>query len=124
MDAGYRARAARRDIAKCRRTMCTSNSRRVFHIRSPTMNSEITIVLVHGFWGGAAHWSKVIVQLSAFYETDIFLSVTNCNDSVRHATGGRRVRASREDTLEHVRFTTRWFEHRNVFPEISCAVRE
>jgi pimeloyl-ACP methyl ester carboxylesterase len=23
-----------------------------------------TIVLVHGFWGGAAHWSKVIVQLS------------------------------------------------------------
>ena len=22
------------------------------------------IVLVHGFWGGAAHWSKVIVQLS------------------------------------------------------------
>ncbi len=23
-----------------------------------------TIVLVHGFWGGAAHWSKVIVELS------------------------------------------------------------
>ena len=23
-----------------------------------------TIVLVHGLWGGAAHWSKVIVQLS------------------------------------------------------------
>jgi pimeloyl-ACP methyl ester carboxylesterase len=23
-----------------------------------------TIVLVHGFWGGAAHWSKVIVGLS------------------------------------------------------------
>ncbi len=23
-----------------------------------------TIVLVHGFWGGAAHWTKVIVQLS------------------------------------------------------------
>jgi pimeloyl-ACP methyl ester carboxylesterase len=23
-----------------------------------------TIVLVHGFWGGAAHWAKVIVQLS------------------------------------------------------------
>ncbi|CAE6812690.1 alpha/beta hydrolase [Paraburkholderia domus] len=28
------------------------------------MNSEITIVLVHGFWGGAAHWSKVIVDLT------------------------------------------------------------
>lgn len=23
-----------------------------------------TIILVHGFWGGAAHWSKVIVELS------------------------------------------------------------
>src|SRR5690242_13187517 len=22
-----------------------------------------TIVLVHGFWGGAAHWAKVIVEL-------------------------------------------------------------
>jgi len=24
----------------------------------------VTIVLVHGFWGGAAHWSKVIVELA------------------------------------------------------------
>lgn len=22
------------------------------------------IVLVHGFWGGAAHWAKVVVELS------------------------------------------------------------
>lgn len=28
------------------------------------MNSKPTVVLVHGFWGGAAHWSKVIVELS------------------------------------------------------------
>lgn len=28
------------------------------------MNSQLAIVLVHGFWGGAAHWSKVIVELS------------------------------------------------------------
>ncbi|AXQ27185.1 alpha/beta hydrolase [Solimonas sp. K1W22B-7] len=28
------------------------------------MNKNITIVLVHGFWGGAAHWSKVIVELT------------------------------------------------------------
>jgi len=28
------------------------------------MADKPTIVLVHGFWGGAAHWSKVIVQLS------------------------------------------------------------
>ncbi|HEX7922102.1 MAG TPA: alpha/beta hydrolase [Bradyrhizobium sp.] len=28
------------------------------------MSSKPTIVLVHGFWGGAAHWSKVIVALT------------------------------------------------------------
>ena len=28
------------------------------------MAGKPTIVLVHGFWGGAAHWSKVIVQLN------------------------------------------------------------
>ncbi|CAI1809082.1 Alpha/beta hydrolase family [Serratia ficaria] len=28
------------------------------------MSEKPTIVLVHGFWGGAAHWSKVIIELS------------------------------------------------------------
>lgn len=28
------------------------------------MSTKPTIVLVHGFWGGAAHWSKVIIELS------------------------------------------------------------
>ncbi|QXH33842.1 alpha/beta hydrolase [Pseudomonas muyukensis] len=28
------------------------------------MNSKTTVVLVHGFWGGAAHWGKVIVELA------------------------------------------------------------
>jgi pimeloyl-ACP methyl ester carboxylesterase len=28
------------------------------------MSSQPSIVLVHGFWGGAAHWSKVIVELN------------------------------------------------------------
>ncbi|MBN3778223.1 alpha/beta hydrolase [Burkholderia sp. Ac-20345] len=28
------------------------------------MNTTPTILLVHGFWGGAAHWAKVIVELS------------------------------------------------------------
>ena len=28
------------------------------------MSEKPTIVLVHGFWGGAAHWSKVILALS------------------------------------------------------------
>ena len=28
------------------------------------MSDKPTIVLVHGFWGGAAHWSKVIIELS------------------------------------------------------------
>lgn len=27
--------------------------------------SNPTIVLVHGFWGGAAHWGKVILELKA-----------------------------------------------------------
>ncbi|WP_449433438.1 alpha/beta hydrolase [Pseudomonas putida] len=28
------------------------------------MSEKPTIVLVHGFWGGAAHWRKVIVELT------------------------------------------------------------
>ncbi|AKU15319.1 alpha/beta hydrolase [Luteipulveratus mongoliensis] len=28
------------------------------------MPTKPTIVLVHGFWGGAAHWAKVIVELN------------------------------------------------------------
>ncbi|MFC0432638.1 alpha/beta hydrolase [Kutzneria buriramensis] len=27
------------------------------------MSAKPTVVLVHGFWGGAAHWAKVIVEL-------------------------------------------------------------
>ncbi|MBV9805647.1 MAG: alpha/beta hydrolase, partial [Solirubrobacterales bacterium] len=27
------------------------------------MSTKPDIVLVHGFWGGAAHWAKVIVEL-------------------------------------------------------------
>jgi pimeloyl-ACP methyl ester carboxylesterase len=27
------------------------------------MSAKPDIVLVHGFWGGAAHWAKVIVEL-------------------------------------------------------------
>ena len=29
------------------------------------MSTRPTILLVHGFWGGAAHWRKVIVELSS-----------------------------------------------------------
>lgn len=28
------------------------------------MSSKPSIILVHGFWGGAAHWARVIVELS------------------------------------------------------------
>lgn len=35
------------------------------------MSSKPTIILVHGFWGGAAHWSKVIVALSHKGHTDL-----------------------------------------------------
>ena len=30
-----------------------------------TQSAEPTIVLVHGFWCGAAHWAKVITELKA-----------------------------------------------------------
>lgn len=36
------------------------------------MSNKPTIVLVHGFWGGAAHWGKVIVELSRLGYTSVF----------------------------------------------------
>lgn len=35
------------------------------------MSDKPTIVLVHGFWGGAAHWGKVIVELSRLGHTKL-----------------------------------------------------
>ncbi len=35
------------------------------------MSVKPTIVLVHGFWGGAAHWNKVIVKLLSRGDTHI-----------------------------------------------------
>lgn len=35
------------------------------------MSNKPTIVLVHGFWGGAAHWSKVILELARKGYTNI-----------------------------------------------------
>jgi pimeloyl-ACP methyl ester carboxylesterase len=35
------------------------------------MSNKPTIVLVHGFWGGAAHWGKVILELARKGYTDI-----------------------------------------------------
>lgn len=35
------------------------------------MADKPAIVLVHGFWGGAAHWSKVIVELNKKGFTDL-----------------------------------------------------
>src|ERR1700759_3861382 len=42
------------------------NSQGGFEMTKPT------IVLVHGFWGGAAHWSKVIPRLNKKGYTSIF----------------------------------------------------
>ena len=36
------------------------------------MSDKPAIVLVHGFWGGAAHWSKVIVHLSKMGYGSVF----------------------------------------------------
>ncbi|PSR69106.1 alpha/beta hydrolase [Nocardia sp. MDA0666] len=35
------------------------------------MSDKPAIVLVHGFWGGAAHWAKVIVELNKRGYTDL-----------------------------------------------------
>ncbi|MEP7454334.1 alpha/beta hydrolase [Phyllobacterium sp. SB3] len=35
------------------------------------MSNKPTIILVHGFWGGAAHWNKVIVELTRKGHTNI-----------------------------------------------------
>ncbi|RJG12544.1 alpha/beta hydrolase [Pseudomonas cavernicola] len=35
------------------------------------MSTSPTIILVHGFWGGAAHWNKVIIDLSRNGYTDL-----------------------------------------------------
>ncbi|MFJ4195752.1 alpha/beta hydrolase [Pseudomonas sp. NPDC089534] len=35
------------------------------------MGNKPTIILVHGFWGGAAHWAKVIIELTRKGYTDI-----------------------------------------------------
>ena len=36
------------------------------------MSTQPAIVLVHGFWGGAAHWAKVILELNARGFTKVF----------------------------------------------------
>jgi pimeloyl-ACP methyl ester carboxylesterase len=50
-------------------TLPSGGARAARPSRKPKRNSKMsttpTIVLVHGFWGGAAHWSKVIVRLTA-----------------------------------------------------------
>ncbi len=47
---------------------CTQTAQQpISNINSSTAGIQMTkptIVLVHGFWGGAAHWSKVIVELT------------------------------------------------------------
>ncbi len=35
------------------------------------MSDKPAIVLVHGFWGGAAHWSKVVLELSRRDHADL-----------------------------------------------------
>jgi pimeloyl-ACP methyl ester carboxylesterase len=53
------------------------------------MSTKPAIVLVHGFWGGAAHWGKVITELHARGYGDLhaveltFSSLADDADSVR-----------------------------------------
>lgn len=52
------------------------------------MSNKPTIILVHGFWGGAAHWSKVIIELSHRGFTSlqaVELPLTSLADDVERA---------------------------------------
>ncbi|MDQ0996763.1 surfactin synthase thioesterase subunit [Phyllobacterium ifriqiyense] len=35
------------------------------------MSDKPTVILVHGFWGGAAHWNKVIIELTRMGHANI-----------------------------------------------------
>jgi pimeloyl-ACP methyl ester carboxylesterase len=59
--------SAKRDKMLCAVSLPPSGTR---HLGNFIMAK--TIVLVHGFWGGAAHWSKVIVQLAKMGYDSIF----------------------------------------------------
>jgi pimeloyl-ACP methyl ester carboxylesterase len=48
-----------------------------------------SIVLVHGFWGGATHWAKVIIQLSAM-GYDSIAAVENPLTSLANDAGRTR----------------------------------
>jgi hypothetical protein len=60
-----------------------------------------SIVLVHGFWGGAAHWAKVIIQLSGMGYDSIagvenpLTSLANDADRTRPPSRNSRSLASR-----------------------------
>ena len=57
------------------------------------MSVQPTIVLVHGFWGGAAHWGKVIVQLSKLGYAEIRAvenPLTSLADDVARGCQGHR----------------------------------
>lgn len=49
------------------------------------MSTKPIIILVHGFWGGAAHWNKVILELSRKAYTSVYaveLPLTSLADDV------------------------------------------
>ncbi len=49
------------------------------------MSKKPAIVLVHGFWGGAAHWSKVIIELARKGHTSLHaveIPLTSLHDDV------------------------------------------
>ena len=53
------------------------------------MSELPTIVLVHGFWGGAAHWSRVIVELTRLGHTGLHaveLPLTSLANDVERTT--------------------------------------
>lgn len=60
------------------------------------MGSKPSIVLVHGFWGGAAHWSKVIVELSRGGYTSLHAVELSLTALAHDAERTRKMVAQRE----------------------------
>ena len=52
-----------------------------------------SIVLVHGFWGGATHWAKVIIQLSAMGYDSIAAVENPLTSLANDAPGGDCLKA-------------------------------
>ncbi|WP_020558888.1 alpha/beta hydrolase [Thiofilum flexile] len=63
------------------------------------MSNKPSIVLVHGFWGGAAHWSNVILELSRKGFTDLHAVELSLNSLADDAERTRKMIAQQPGSV-------------------------